>query len=109
MSYYKIKELETKTTKDYSDFRLSVYIVLHKILLFFTSNTFFWIFSMGAFLLVPLLISDSPIPYLITLIFHLLSWKMYLKNRAEELTSDNRYELELTIDALNDINRERNK
>ena len=89
MNYYKIKEFETKTTKDYSDFKLSVY--------------------MGAFLLVPFFISNSFIPYMITLIFHLFSWKMYLKNRAEELVSENKYELELTINVLNDIKKERNK
>ena len=109
MNYYKIKEFETKTTKDYSDFKLSVYIILHKFLLFFTSNTFFWIFSMGAFLLVPFFISNSFIPYMITLIFHLFFWKMYLKKRAEGLVSENKYELELTINVLNDIKKERNK
>jgi hypothetical protein len=46
---------------------------------------------------------------MITLVFHLISWEMYLKNRAKELTSENKYELELTIDALNDIKSDRNK
>ena len=109
MSYYSIKEMETKTTKNYSDFKLSAYITLHKILLFFTSNTFFWIFSMCEFSLVPFLIANTFIPYMITLFFHLFSWKIYLKERAEELTSENRYELKLTIDALNDIKKERSK
>lgn len=109
MNYHKIKEFESKTTKNYSDFKLSVYINLHKFLLFFTSNTFFWIFSMGAFLLVPFFINNNLISYIITLVFHLFSWEMYLKNRAQQLTSENKYELELTIDALNDIKNERNK
>jgi hypothetical protein len=46
---------------------------------------------------------------MITLFFHLFSWKIYLKERAEELTSENRYELNLTIDVLNDIKKERSK
>jgi hypothetical protein len=108
MNYHRIKEFESKTTKNYSDFKLSVYINLHKFLLFFTSNTFFWIFSMGAFLLVPFFINNNLMVYMITLIFHLFSWEMYLKDRAKELISKNRYELELTISVLSDIKSERN-
>ncbi len=109
MNYHKIKELESKTTQNYSDSKLSVYISLHKVLLFFTSNVFFWSFSMAAFLIVPFFINNTLIAYLITLLFHLCSWEFYLKEYSQNLTSKEKYELELTIQVLNDIKKERNK
>jgi hypothetical protein len=64
---------------------------------------------MGAFLIVPFFINNTLIAYLITLLFHLCSWEFYLKEYSQKLTSKEKYELELTIQVLNDIKKERNK
>lgn len=109
MNYHDIKELELKTTKLYSDSKLSAYIFLHKFLLFFTTDVFFWTFSMCALLIVPYFINNTFTSYMITIVFHFFSWEFYLKNYAHKLVSKEKYELDLTIEVLNDIKKERNK
>ena len=73
-NYNQIKEKESENTKDFSTKQLVMYINAHRVILFFYSNFFCWTFSMGALLLVPFFLLNNPIGYLITVVFHLISW-----------------------------------
>jgi len=106
-NFNQIKEKESQKTKDFSSKQLSFYIRIHKIMLFFYTNVFCWTFSMGALLLVPYFILNNPIGYLITVVFHLISWEFHLKGYIKEHATDDKNELIMTIDALKQIRSER--
>ncbi len=107
LDYNQIKEKESQNTKEFSDKKLSIYINIHKVILFFYSNFFCWTFSMGALLLVPLFLLNNTIGYLVTIIFHLISWDFYLKDYIKKNTSDDKDEVILTIEVLKEIQSER--
>ena len=106
-NYNQIKEKELQNTKDFSNKKLSMYINAHRVILFFYSQFFCWIFSMSAFLLVPLFLSNNLFGYLVTIIFHLFSWEIYLKPYIIENTSDDVDEVNITIEVLKEIQSER--
>jgi len=106
MNYHTIKEKELETTKNYSDKRFNRYLRFHKILRGLYSELFFWSISLVPFIIVSVfLLQDS---YLFFLIVHFLFWKfkgekMYHKDCDKDIE-----ELELTIEVLKDIQKERN-
>ena len=106
-NYNQIKEKESENTKDFSTKQLVMYINAHRVILFFYSNFFCWTFSMGALLLVPFFLLNNPIGYLITVVFHLISWEFHLKGYIKEHATDDKNELIITIDALKQIRSER--
>jgi hypothetical protein len=107
LNYNQIKEKESQNTKDFSDKKLSMYINAHRVILFFYSYFFCWIFSMGALLLVPFFLLNNPIGYLITVVFHLISWEFYLKGYIKENTTEDKNEVILTIEVLKEIQSKR--
>ena len=106
-NYNEIKEKESENTKDFSTKQLVMYINAHRVILFFYSNFFCWTFSMGALLLVPLFLLNNPIGYLITIIFHLISWEFHLKGYIKKNTTEDKNEVIMTIEALKEIKSER--
>ena len=106
-NYNEIKEKESENTKDFSTKQLVMYINAHRVILFFYSNFFCWTFSMGALLLVPLFLLNNPIGYLITVLFHLISWEFHLKGYIKENATEDKNEVIMTIEALKEIKSER--
>jgi hypothetical protein len=109
LNYNQIKEKESQNTKNFSDKKLLMYINAHRVILFFYSYFFCWIFSMSAFLLVPFFLLNNPVGYLVSIIFHLVSWKFYLKGYIDENTADDKNDVVLTIGVLKDIQSDRKK
>lgn len=107
LDYNQIKEKEYQNTKEFSDKKLSMYINIHKVILFFYSNFFCWTFSMSALLLVPLFLLNNTTGYLVTIIFHLISWEFYLKDYIKKNTNDDKDEVILTIEVLKEIQSKR--
>lgn len=108
-NFNQIKEKESQNTKDFSIKQLTMYIIAHRVILFFYTNFFCWTFSMGALLLVPYFLLNNPIGYLITVVFHLISWEFHLKGYIKKHATDDKNEVILTIDALKEIRNERKK
>ena len=106
-NYNEIKEKESENTKDFSAKQLVMYINAHRVILFFYSNFFCWTFSMGALLLVPFFLLNNPIGYLITVVFHLISWEFHLKGYIKKNVTEDKNEVIVTIEALKEIKFER--
>jgi hypothetical protein len=106
-NYNQIKEKESENTKDLSTKQLVMYINAHRVILFFYSNFFCWTFSMGALLLVPFFLLNNPIGYLITVVFHLISWEFHLKGYIKKNVTEDKNEVIVTIEALKEIKFER--
>ena len=106
-NYNQINEKESENTKDFSTKQLLMYINVHRVILFFYSNFFCWTFSMGALLLVPFFLLNNPIGYLITVVFHLISWEFHLKGYIKENATEDKNEVIMTIEALKEIKSER--
>ena len=103
--YHSIREGELETTKDYCEKRFNRYIKFHKILRKLYSELFFWSISTLPFLIVSVFILNGA--YLFFLIVHFLFWKfkgekMYHKDCDKDIE-----ELELTIEVLEDIKKEK--
>jgi len=107
MNYHEIKEKELKTTKDYSNRKLSRYIKSHKILLKISSEFFFWSLSFIIFMIYPFLLDNTLGMSLFFLISHLVYWKWWGTKWYYKEMNDLVKELELTIEVLQDIQQER--
>jgi hypothetical protein len=108
-NYHEIKEKELETTKDYSDKKLKRYIKSHKVLRSVSSEFSFWLISFVVFMLFALLFESSVGMYLFFLVSHLFYWRWFgVKWFKREMTELNE-ELELTIEVLEDIQKERNE
>ena len=106
--YHQIKEKELETTKDYSNKKLDRYIRFHRILRGIYSEWFFWSISIMPFMIYPLLIDNTIGMWIFFTFSHMLFWyfkgeKMYHKDCDSDIE-----ELELTIEVLEDIQKERN-
>ena len=109
-NYHEIKEAELKFTQKFSNKKLAIYIGFHRALSNLCSDFFFWSLSFIVFMLFPLLFLDnSPIAYLFYLFVHLLYWKYWGQNWVKKEMSPLREEIELTIEVLLDIQKERNE
>jgi len=108
MNYQEIKQKELETTKDYSNSRLSRYIKSHKILLRVSSEFFFWSISFIMFMIYPLLLDNTLGMSLFFLISHLVYWKLWGTKWYHKEMNTLVKELELTIEVLQDIKKERN-
>ena len=106
MDYHNIKEKELETTKDYSDKKLRRYIKVHKILLSLYSKLFFWSISFIVMMIFPIIFGQTDL-YLLFIFVHFLFWyfkgeKMYHKDCDKDVE-----DLRLTIEVLEDIQKER--
>ena len=112
-SYEEIKEQELETTKDFTVKKMNRYIRFCKIIRSLHSENFFWLMSFIPFIAIPgIFIALGFFPLDLTTIFmflviHFLYW--YFKGRKEvnKLISDDIPELELVIEVLEGIKKER--
>lgn len=113
MSYEEIKERELETTKDYDIKKISKYIRICKLIRFFYSENFFWIVSFIPFTIIPgIFIYLGFFPLDLTTIFmflmiHFLYWHFKGRKEVDKLIGDDLPELELVIEVLEDIKKER--
>ena len=113
-NYNEIKNEELIVTKHYSDKKLDRYIWNCKFLRKLFSETFFWIISCIPFIIIPgifILIGFLELDIITVFLFtlsHLLFWLLKGKKEAIKVISETLPELELTIEVLEDIRKERN-
>ena len=112
-SYHEIKEEELITTEKYSNKKLDKYIWNCKFLRKLFSENFFWVISVipfviipGIFILVGFLELDIITFFLFT-ITHLLFWLLKGKKEAIKVINETLPELDLSIEVLEDIRKER--
>lgn len=108
MNYHDIKNKEIETTKDYSEKKFRIYIKSHKILLSLYSKWVFWVVSFIPMIIIPIIFGETDF-YIVFLFVHFLYWYFkgdasYHKNCDYEIE-----EIELTIEVLEDIQKERNE
>ena len=106
-NYHDIKEEESEKTKNYSDKSLNRYIKSHKVLRGLYSELFFWIISLIPFAIFPLLIGPTLTIYTIYLVVHFFFWSLWGKRKYHEMCDKDIEELNLTIQVLEDIQKER--
>lgn len=107
LNYHEIKEEESEKTKNYSDKSLNRYIKGYKFLRGLYSELFFWIISLIPFAIFPLLIEPTLNVYLIYLVVHFFFWSLWGKKKYHEMCDKDIAELNLTIEVLEDIQKER--
>ena len=107
LNYHEIKEEESEKTKNYSDKSLNRYIKGYKFLRGLYSELFFWIISLIPFAIFPLLIGPTLNVYLIYLVVHFFFWSLWGKKKYNEMCDKYIEELNLTIEVLEDIQKER--
>jgi hypothetical protein len=107
LNYHEIKEEESEKTKNYSDKSLNRYIKGYKFLRGLYSELFFWIISLIPFFIFPLLIGPTLNVYLIYLVIHFFFWSLWRKKKYHEMCDKDIEELNLTIEVLEDIQKER--
>ena len=107
LNYHEIKEEESEKTKNYSDKSLNRYIKGYKFLRGLYSELFFWIISLIPFAIFPLLIGPTLGVYLIYLVVHFFFWSLWGKKKYHEMCDKGIEELNLTIEVLEDIQKER--
>jgi hypothetical protein len=112
-SYQEIKEEELITTEKYSNKKLDKYIWNCKFLRKLFNENFFWVISIipffiipGIFILVGFLELDIITIFLFT-ITHLLFWLLKGKKEAIKVINETLPELDLSIEVLEDIRKER--
>jgi hypothetical protein len=106
MNYHDVRQKELETTKNLSLKGMNRYIKFHRILLSMYSKIVFWSLSFIIVMLLPLIFGQSDM-YLLCLIVHFIFWhvvgeKMYHRDCDKEIE-----ELELTIQVLEDIKKEK--
>ena len=107
LNYHEIKEEESEKTKNYSDKSLNRYIKGYKFLRGLYSELFFWIISLIPFAIFPLLIGPTLGVYLIYLVVLFFFWSLWGKKKYHEMCDKDIEELNLTIEVLEDIQKER--
>ena len=113
-NYNEIKNEELIVTKHYSDKKLDKYIWNCKFLRKLFGENFFWIVSFIPFIIIPgifILIGFLELDIITILLFiitHLIFWLLKGKKEAIKIISETLPELELTIEVLEDIKKERN-
>lgn len=106
-NYHQIKEEESEKTKNYSDKSLNRYIKSRKFLRGFYSELFFWIISLIPFAIFPLLVGPTLTNYAIYLAAHFFFWSLWGKKKYHEMCDSDIEEINLTIQVLEDIQKER--
>lgn len=113
-SYQEIKDEELENTKSYSDKKLSRYIKLCKFLAGIMNMRILWCLSIVPFVVINTifvwigLFSIDSSTLLFFLFAHLLYWKIYGERETIKFIEDELPELEIVIQVLEDIKKERN-
>ena len=108
MNYHDIKQNELKTTENYSDRKFKNYLRVHYILLSLFSYLFYWAISFIPFVILPIFTGQTNL-YGLFLLTHLLFWKFYAEKKYHDLCDKDKEDLELTIEVLEEIKKERNR
>ena len=112
-NYDEIKERELETTKDYDVKKIKRYIKMCKMVKLLLSENFFWVMSFIPFTIIPAIfiaLGFFPLDMLtifMFLIIHFLYWHFKARKDAQKIISDDLPELELVIEVLEDIKKER--
>ena len=106
-NYHDIKEEESEKTKNYSDKSLNRYIKGHKVLRGLYSELFFWIISLIPFAICPLIIGPTLNTYTLYLVIHFFFWMFYGKKKYHKMCDSDVEELNLNIEVLDEIQKER--
>jgi len=113
-SYQEVKNDELIVTKHYSKRKLDRYIWFCMFIRKYLNENFFWIISCIPFIIIPgifILIGFLELDIITILLFiitHLIFWLLKGKKEAIKIISETLPELELTIEVLEDIKKERN-
>jgi hypothetical protein len=114
-SYNEVKSKELEVTKDYSNKKLNKYIMSCKLLNTFMFNeVFIWIVSLITFAIIPsifILLGFFDLDSLTIWMFgitHFIYWIFVGSKGCKKLIDDTKPELELSIEVLEDIRKERN-
>jgi hypothetical protein len=108
-NYHELKEKELEKTKNYSDKSLGRYTKALKFIRGLYSELFFWIISLIPFAIFPLLIGPTLTIYSIYLVVHFFFWSLWGKKKYHEMCDKDVEELNLVIQVLEDIKKERNE
>lgn len=112
-SYAEIKIEEIETTKDFTSKQMNRHILKHKIIKLLISENFFWLISFIPFTIIPgisIALGFFPLDILTVFMFlgiHFLYWYFKGRKEAQKLISEDLPELELVIEVLEDIKKER--
>jgi hypothetical protein len=113
-NYYEIKEEELEVTEDYSDKKMYRYIWLCKILRKMYSEAFFWIISSLPFFAIPgifIYLGFFGLDIMTVSLFvltHFIYWHLSGRKEVIRIIDETVPELDLTIEVLEDIRKERN-
>ena len=108
-NYNEIKEEESEKTKNYSDKSLNIYIRSLKFIRGLYSELFFWIISLIPFSIFPLIIGPTINIFLTYLVVHFFYWSLWGKKKYHQMCDKDVEELNLVIQVLEDIKKERNE
>lgn len=112
-SYAEIKIEEIETTKDFTSKQMNRHIKFHKIIKLILSENFFWLISLIPFIIIPgifITLGFFPLDILTVFMFsiiHFLYWYFKGRKEAQKIINEDLPELELVIEVLEDIKKER--
>lgn len=106
MNYHEIKRNELTNTEKFSDRKYKIYLKAHYVLRYVYSELFFWTLSFATFIIFPIIFGQTSL-FGFFLISHFLYWKFFGERKYHELCDNDIEELELTIQVLEDIQKER--
>ncbi len=113
-SYQEIKEEELITTKNFSNKKLDRYIWLCKFLRKILNENFFWTASLVSYTIIPSIFvylgffKWEPVTIFLFVLVHFLYWAIKGKKDVRKFIEEDVPELDLSIEVLEDIRKERN-
>lgn len=114
MNYNEIKEKELITTEKYSIKQLNKYIWFCKLIRKMLSENFFWVISIIPFIIFPLVFiwlgffELDPMTVFLFTALHFLYWVIKGRKEALKIINESLPEVDITIEVLEDIRKERN-
>jgi thiosulfate reductase cytochrome b subunit len=114
-SYQEIKEEELIITENYSNKKLDRYIWLSKTLRKFFNENFLWSISIIPYAVIPSIFvylgffKWEPVTIFLFVLVHFLYWTIKGKKDTRKFIEENLPELDISIEVLEDIRKERNK
>lgn len=106
-NYYRIKEQELKTTESFSKSKFDWYLRAHVALRYLFSELTFWTVSLLAMMIFPIFIGGDLNVYFLFFFCHFLFWLVYGQHQYHRDCDKDVEEIELTIQVLKDIRKEK--
>jgi len=113
-NYHEVKEEELIVTKNFSNKKLDRYIWLAKTLRKFFNENFLWLISIIPYAVIPSVFvyleffKWEPVTIFLFVLVHFLYWIIKGKKDARKFIDETVPELDLSIEVLEDIRKERN-